>query len=508
MSRGPRRKLRPRLRRAKATSRSAAEPGAAPLTASGAAAGQAAGHGAPGADDARGDAGQEMGLSNSTLHWLEDGESGRPARLTSPAPCPATTRGPCRGAKAGRDGRGRRRDPGAHRIAGFLYTQAAKRQAEEQPPAAAVVEPARDLTGRAPRPRWPRTRSTRPWTWPTWRWSPTRASPTPTSSSATCMLARNQHDRCARRVPEVPGFGPAGNPRRRRRATRWRNCRRDRAARPAARRSPWRTSAPATSSRPAAARPAGGRAGAPTRAPGRRRSWTAVARRRRDNRSEGQRLRTHAPLRERAVGHRRRARRRGGRGGDEPAGGPGRRSRGDLRRAARASPRSTTPSGSTPEQRDRLAPIIRQQRSPGPSRSPRSRRSIASTSTGPGCWRCAAPSRPWPRRRSTSSSTAGASRRRPAAAAHRRRRRQEPVDRRGVDPGQDGARRAHGGAGRAISRLRLRQAQGLPRARPLPRPRSAGRLSDPPPLVRARAQGPGPTAAAAVADVRPPSTMR
>lgn len=91
---------------------------------------------------------EEMGLSNSTLHWLEDGEQAVPGRLTEPGSMPSyDPRAPV----AGRTraifvvvGSGLV----ALIIAGFFYSQAQKRHAAEAP-APAVVEPARDLTNRA-----------------------------------------------------------------------------------------------------------------------------------------------------------------------------------------------------------------------------------------------------------------------------------------------------------------------------------------------------------------------
>jgi hypothetical protein len=91
---------------------------------------------------------EEMGLSNSTLHWLEDGDQAVPTRLTEPGTMPSyDPRAPVPG---------RRRAVlvvgvaalAALVIAGALYAQAEKRRAE-QAPAPVVVEPARDLTTRA-----------------------------------------------------------------------------------------------------------------------------------------------------------------------------------------------------------------------------------------------------------------------------------------------------------------------------------------------------------------------
>jgi hypothetical protein len=89
---------------------------------------------------------QEMGLSNSTLHWLEDESA--PAHVEEPGTLPSyDPKAPVAG---------RRRAVVvvggaaivAVAIAGYFYTQSVKRQADA-PPAPTVVEPARDLTGRA-----------------------------------------------------------------------------------------------------------------------------------------------------------------------------------------------------------------------------------------------------------------------------------------------------------------------------------------------------------------------
>jgi len=91
---------------------------------------------------------EEMGLSNSTLHWLEDGDQAVPSRLTEPGTMPSyDPRAPVPG---------RRRTvlvvAGAGLVAlivaGYFYVQAEKHRAA-QAPAAAVAEPARDLTSRA-----------------------------------------------------------------------------------------------------------------------------------------------------------------------------------------------------------------------------------------------------------------------------------------------------------------------------------------------------------------------
>jgi len=91
---------------------------------------------------------EEMGLSNSTLHWLEDGEQAVPGRLTEPgsmpsydphAPVPGRRRGMLVVGIAGAL---------ALIVAGVFYTQAEKRRAAEAP-APAAVDPARDLTTRA-----------------------------------------------------------------------------------------------------------------------------------------------------------------------------------------------------------------------------------------------------------------------------------------------------------------------------------------------------------------------
>jgi hypothetical protein len=91
---------------------------------------------------------EEMGLSNSTLHWLEDGEQAVPGRLTEPGSMPSyNPREPVPGRRRAYLVTG-----GAAVIAlivaGWLYGQAQSRHAAEAP-APTVVEPARDLTTRA-----------------------------------------------------------------------------------------------------------------------------------------------------------------------------------------------------------------------------------------------------------------------------------------------------------------------------------------------------------------------
>ena len=103
----------------------------------------------PSADEMPGTTPQEeMGLSNSTLHWLEDGEQAVPSRLTEPGTMPSyDPRAPVPG---------RRRAVLVVGIAGALalivagafYAQAQKRHAAEAP-APTAVDPARDLTTRA-----------------------------------------------------------------------------------------------------------------------------------------------------------------------------------------------------------------------------------------------------------------------------------------------------------------------------------------------------------------------
>jgi hypothetical protein len=91
---------------------------------------------------------EEMGLSNSTLHWLEDGDQAVPGRLTEPGSMPSyDPRAPVPGRKravlvVGVAG------AVALFIAGTLYFQAQKKHADEAP-AATAVEPARDITTRA-----------------------------------------------------------------------------------------------------------------------------------------------------------------------------------------------------------------------------------------------------------------------------------------------------------------------------------------------------------------------
>jgi len=91
---------------------------------------------------------EEMGLSNSTLHWLEDGDQAVPGRLTEPgsmasydprAPVPGRRRAVLVVGLAG---------VVALIVAGTLFVNAQKRRAAE-PAAPVAVEPARDLTNRA-----------------------------------------------------------------------------------------------------------------------------------------------------------------------------------------------------------------------------------------------------------------------------------------------------------------------------------------------------------------------
>jgi hypothetical protein len=91
---------------------------------------------------------EEMGLSNSTLHWLEDGDQAVPGRLTEPgsmasydprAPVPGRRRAVLVVGLAGAV---------ALIVAGTLFLNAQKRRAAE-PPAPTAIEPARDLTNRA-----------------------------------------------------------------------------------------------------------------------------------------------------------------------------------------------------------------------------------------------------------------------------------------------------------------------------------------------------------------------
>lgn len=91
---------------------------------------------------------EEMGLSNSTLHWLEDGDQAVPSRLTEPGTMPSyDPRAPVPGRKRAYLVTG-----GAALIAlfvaGWFYGQAQRRHAAEAPSPVAV-EPARDLTTRA-----------------------------------------------------------------------------------------------------------------------------------------------------------------------------------------------------------------------------------------------------------------------------------------------------------------------------------------------------------------------
>jgi hypothetical protein len=143
---------------APASSTDAARPSAAPASEKGASAGDSGVMTAPepsapvkpSADDdvPAATPQQEMGLSNSTLHWLEDGEQAVPNRLTEPGTMPSyDPRAPVPGRRRAYLVTG-----GAALIAlivtGWFYTQAQKRHAAETP-VPVTVEPARDLTTRA-----------------------------------------------------------------------------------------------------------------------------------------------------------------------------------------------------------------------------------------------------------------------------------------------------------------------------------------------------------------------
>jgi hypothetical protein len=91
---------------------------------------------------------EEMGLSNSTLHWLEDGDQSVPGHVTEPGTLPSyDPRAPVAGRKRSVlvvGGAGLV----ALVVAGWFYSQSVKRHAADTP-APVVVEPARDLTNRA-----------------------------------------------------------------------------------------------------------------------------------------------------------------------------------------------------------------------------------------------------------------------------------------------------------------------------------------------------------------------
>ena len=410
---------------------------------------------------------QEMGLSNSTLHWLEDGEQAVPGRLTEPGTMPSyDPRAPgCRAAGAPY------LVPAAPAlialiVAGWLYGQAQKRHAAEAP-APAVVEPARNLTNRA---------------------EAALAANRIDEALELAHLALVADPRFAdahfvvanvKQGAQPAGaardefrkyleLAPLGNARRSGAHGARSLCRRDpRRARPSAAPAAAGGSEGALCGRRTARCPPPIEAalGADGRGRRARAILAAVARRRRANRAEGQRLRTmlryETALWTSGVTH--------VAGVDEagmsPLAGPVAAAAVIFARGTRI-PDVDDSKRLTAEERERLAPIIRERaRRAGRSRTPRSTRSTASTSTGPGWRRCAGRSRRWRRAAEHLLIDAPAAARRSAApAADHQGRRQEPVDRRGVDPGEDGARRAHARAGRRVPRLRLRPAQGLSRA--------------------------------------------
>jgi hypothetical protein len=91
---------------------------------------------------------EEMQLSNSTLHWLEDGDQAVPGRLTEPGSMPSyDPRAPVAGRKRAVFvvvGSGIL----ALIVTGYFFSKAQQHRAAE-PPTPVVVEPARDLTSRA-----------------------------------------------------------------------------------------------------------------------------------------------------------------------------------------------------------------------------------------------------------------------------------------------------------------------------------------------------------------------
>ena len=165
---------------------------------------------------------QEMGLSNSTLHWLEDGEQAVPGRLTEPGTMPSyDPRAPGRGSPRARvvvvGGAG---VVGADRRGHASTARPQNRHAAAAAGAAAVGarprfdDPRRGGPGRE-------HGATRRWTWPTWRSSAIRASRTPTSSSPAVNRRAT-----ARRTPGTHTASTSSwrrsAPTRRPRAPRWR----------------------------------------------------------------------------------------------------------------------------------------------------------------------------------------------------------------------------------------------------------------------------------------------
>ena len=411
-------------------------------------------------------------------------EAGRPSRITMPSydpRAPVAGRTPCRASWSAAPA------SIALMVAGLLYVQAQNRHARRDARTPTVAEPARDLTdarrGGARR----RTRSARRSSSRTWRWSPTRASRTRTSWSRTAS-GRATRCRGARdRVSPVPGAGAARDARRSGARGPGRAAAVT-ATRPARRRRlPLADSAGALRRRrAAAARVARGRAGADPPRRARARSWPR-------SRADG------APTVPKGSGcgpccaSRPRCGPSGvthvagvDEAGMSPLAGPVAAAAVIFARGTRI-PDVDDSKRLSAERARALAPIIRERAVAWAVAFAEVDEIDCINIYWAGLRRCVGRSR---RCRPAAEHLLIDGRRlrdaAAAAAAHRQGRHQEPVDRGRVDPGEDGARRAH-----ARARRRSFPVTGSPSTRAIPyrrtsaRLRRLGRLPDPPAIVRA-----------------------
>ena len=343
--------------------------------------------------------GQEMAFSDSTLHWLQDGETGRTTRPTSP-----TGSLPSYDPRAPIAGRPRAylvvggAAALAMIVAGTLFFQAQGRPTPAPRPT--VSEPARDFTARAEA-ALAANRVSEALDLAHLALTADQRHADAHFVLASCERARNQPQAARNAYRKYLELAPLG---------------RHAAEARAGARLPTtvtRTSLAALHARyvlggqplPAALEAtlrADPRAGAQA-------ILTAVARRRRANRAEGQRLRTMLRY-ETALWNTGIARIAGvDEAGMSPLAGPVAAAAVILAPGTRIAEVDDSKRLDV-EQRERLAPIIKDAaRSPGRWASPRSTESTRLTSTGRGCWPCAGRSRRSRRPPSTCSSTGASS---------------------------------------------------------------------------------------------------